>query len=107
MCPPNVFYIIIGSENPAIAGQVTPDAPYMAWHNTPRYKDARTGNIMKGGSYEGWIQQGLSNARRALKSYILQVNISNPVKISNYITKHGGARGISGYEIKVEFKPRY
>lgn len=103
---PNSFYIIVGSENSAFGGQVTPDAPYIAWHNKPRYKDRSTGDITTGGAYENWIYIGVQNAKRALKNFPLNVSITRPKIISRYITKHSGASGASGYIIYVEFSPK-
>ena len=88
----NIFDIIIGTENSAKSGQIQ-GAPYMALQNVP--------NIDTGtGRNEGWIQDGLWDARRTFKRYKVNILVGNPHILSTYITK-GGTTPPSGYTIEI------
>lgn len=88
----NIFDIIIGTETTAHSGQIQ-GAPYMALQNVPNPK---TGT----GRNEGWIQDGLWDARRTFKRYKVNILVGNPNTLSTYATK-GGSSPPSGYTINI------
>lgn len=88
----NLFDIIIGTETTAHSGQIQ-GAPYMALQNVPNH-DTGTGRN------EGWIQDGLWDARRKFKQYGVYILVGNPNILSTYTTK-GGTTPPSGYKISI------
>lgn len=90
----SVYDIIIGSEFDAYNHQIT-DAPYIAWHNNPHYVDKETGQVYKGGTWEGWVDSAIYNIKQKFKSNGILVLINKSV-ISNYPTG-----GVSGYRIRI------
>jgi hypothetical protein len=88
----NLFDIIIGTETSAHSGQIQ-GAPYMALQNVP---NPQTGT----GRNEGWIQDGLWDARRTFKRYKVNILVGNPNMLSTYTTK-GGSSPPSGYIINI------
>lgn len=88
----NLFTIIVGTETTAHSGQIE-GAPYMALQNVP---NPETGT----GRNEGWIQDGLWDARRKFKQYGVYILVGNPNILSTYTTK-GGTTPPSGYKISI------
>lgn len=88
----NIFDIIIGTETTAHSGQIQ-GAPYMALQNVPNPKTGL-------GRNEGWIQDGLWDARRTFKHYKVNILVGNPNILSTYTTK-GGTTPPSGYTINI------
>ena len=98
----NIFYVIVGEEEHASAGQTKPHAPYMAIQNVSDYN---TGWIDDGvrASKSKLKQEGFNVPRKNSKNERMSpllVTVDNPAILSHYVTKEG-LGSPSGYHIDV------